>query len=74
MTASTICDPIRDFRTWSGVWDSDRTQAFTSPRETALKMSHFRYRFVAFISLFISFSTANALEVTGRIKGTVTDT
>jgi hypothetical protein len=35
--------------------------------------SSFGYRFVLALSLFNSFSTANAVEITARIEGTITD-
>ena len=38
-----------------------------------MKQSSFWYRVILAVSLLISFSTANAVEVTARIKGTVTD-
>ena len=38
-----------------------------------MKQSSFRYRLLVAASLFISFGTVNAVEVTARIKGTVTD-
>src|SRR3981189_2450161 len=65
-------DPMFDSRTWNGGLDSISLQDFTEPRRTSMKSS-FGYRFVLALSLFNSFSTANAVEVTARIEGTVTD-